>query len=75
MKIKTIIQNLDRPTLIDRLGVDTRSISAAISGGSFPASWYSVVQSLADEKGVEVPDSLFNFKRPVVRESIQEGAA
>ena len=71
MDIKTALEKLGRQDLQPRLGLVKQSMSAAVTSGAFPASWYIIVQELAEEKGIDVPDSLFNFKKAAQSEVSQ----
>lgn len=46
----------------ERLKVGDKSISAAITAGSFPASWYRVLRDECSLKGKKCPVELFNFR-------------
>jgi hypothetical protein len=56
-----VVKAIGRGKLADALRVGRPAISNALRQGVFPARWYRVVKSLADEAGVECPDSLFRW--------------
>lgn len=62
MEIKNIISEIGGDALQEALGVSEYSLRAAKRDGKFPASWWTVVKALADRRGVEVSEDLFNFK-------------
>ncbi|GJM01936.1 MAG: hypothetical protein DHS20C08_04370 [Rhodomicrobium sp.] len=64
MTVKQLIYDIGRKELTSRLGVGDTAISEAIKRGVLPASWCPIVMDLAKEAGVEVPDSMFNWKIP-----------
>ncbi len=63
--VKEKLKLLGREELARRLNVGMSTIGMASSDNEFRASWYPIVQKLAAEKGVTVPDNLFGWKKPV----------
>ena len=57
-----IANTLGRRSMATALGVGMTTISAAVSDGKFPASWYLTIKALGAKKGVKIPDGLFSFK-------------
>ena len=57
-----IANALGRANMAKVLGVGMTTISAAVSDGMFPASWYLTIKALGAKQGVKVPDELFRFK-------------
>lgn len=57
---------LGRAAIAQRVGVGLTTVSAAVTEGLFPASWYLEMKSLGAEKGVDIPDTLFRFKGKTV---------
>ena len=55
---------IGRSKISAAVGVGGSALSNAEKEGCAPSSWYKIVQTLADEVGIDVPDSLFNFKSP-----------
>jgi len=63
MKTTLEIANaLGRKNMAFVLGVGMTTISAAVSDGKFPASWYLTIKALGAKSDVKVPDTLFSFK-------------
>lgn len=60
---RNIISSLGSREVAERLGVKLPAISNAVSSGQFPAAWYRELRNLGQEKGVVVPDRLFNWRR------------
>ena len=63
--VRKIISGIGRSRLADALGCGPTAVLNAASRGFFPASWYPIVQRLATEQGVIVPDNLFNWRKPL----------
>jgi len=61
--IKQTVDSIGRHVLAHELGCGLTAISNAITRGGFPASWHPVVKSLAEKKGIEVSDDLFNWRQ------------
>lgn len=58
----TIIEAIGRKELAKALGIKTGAISAASVANQFPASWYKTIRQMGHERGLAVPDRLFNWK-------------
>lgn len=67
MDASKICDALGRRTIKEALGVTKASVSHAVKAKSFPASWYPVIKDLCDERGLDCPVSVFNFKSPSQR--------
>jgi hypothetical protein len=63
MTVKEIVEQVGSDKLECACGVTEFSVKAAKRERMFPASWFKVVEKLCNEKGIECPDNLFNFKR------------
>ncbi|PHR61799.1 MAG: hypothetical protein COA43_01115 [Robiginitomaculum sp.] len=61
--IEDAIEKLGRENIISGTGLTTRSVSVAKTDSAFPASWYPIIKRLAAEKGLDVSDGLFKFKK------------
>jgi len=51
-----------------------RNISQHVWLGSFPASWYAVIEELCEEDGVSCPKNLFAFRQPASEAKAATGA-
>ncbi|MFS8180866.1 hypothetical protein ACMG4P_04810 [Pseudovibrio denitrificans] len=65
---RTIVDELGRTQLQEKLGVKSSAISMAVLKGVFPAAWFDVLDTLGQAKGVQIPRALFNWKRCVKKE-------
>lgn len=61
--VAEITRKVPQDEICARLGVQPRSIRFARERRLFPASWFKEMSKLCEERGVECPDSLFNFKK------------
>ena len=61
--VSSICDQIGRKKMAATLGVGLTSISNASVANTFPTPWFKVVEKLCNEKGIECPDDLFNFKR------------
>jgi hypothetical protein len=61
MKAETLAEALGRKKMAEALGIGQTAISNAVVRGCFPASWFMVCKSLADEAGADCPPDLFTF--------------
>lgn len=59
-----IADQIGQRQIATALGVGTTAVSNAVVRGSFPTSWFLVVKRLCDERGVDCPETAFNFKLP-----------
>lgn len=59
---KDVINLLTSRAVADALGIQTNVMTLYKRKGKLPASWYFTIKRMCAEKGVEVPDSLFNMK-------------
>lgn len=66
MTVKQIIDRITPEAIAGVLGVSSHSIIAARKAGSFPASWFDVVETECERRGIRCPRGLFNFKSPSV---------
>lgn len=57
-----VADTLGRAVIAQRVGVGLTTVSAAVTEGVFPASWYLEMKALGAEKGIDIPDTLFRFK-------------
>lgn len=64
INIKNILRTIGRKEIAKAVKVRMTAVSAASVSGYFPACWYPSVKKLAREKNIEVPDYLFNWRRP-----------
>lgn len=55
---------IGRKKMAESLGVGLTAVSNAVSRGKFPASWFTVCETLAEIEGVECPPALFGHKVP-----------
>lgn len=53
---------LGRKDMAAALGVGLTAVGNAVTDGKFPASWYLILAKLADDKGVDCPMHVFNWK-------------
>lgn len=60
----SLADSIGRKKIADTLGVGPTAVSNHVVRGSFPASWYFVLKTLADDIGVECPPDLFSMKTP-----------
>ena len=60
-ELKTIIQKIGKEKIMNELKIGIHSIYLAQSNGVAPAKWWGVMKKLGDEKGVSIPDHIFNF--------------
>lgn len=60
---KHIVETLGRTEMQERLGVATQSITNCIAENEFPARYYAVLKEMAEERELEMPLSLFNWRR------------
>ena len=58
--VRDIVYGVGRDELTSALGFGKQAVSNAIAKNKFPSSWHAVVKSLADEAGIDVPESMFN---------------
>lgn len=63
-KVQSIIIKLGQNDLAKALGCGSTNIINAGNRGKFPSSWHPTVLRIAREKGIQVPDRLFSWKRP-----------
>ena len=61
--VKDIVEILGRAEIQKRLALGTQSVTNCISENEFPARYYAVLKEMADEKGVDLPLSIFNWRR------------
>lgn len=55
---------LGRDAVRDRLNLTPSSLTDATRDGAlFPARWYAPMKALADERNVELPLCLFNWRK------------
>ena len=59
---RKVADALGRPEMAARLGVGLTAISTAIGEGAFRPAWYKTIRDMGVEMGVEISDSLFNWK-------------
>lgn len=55
---------IGRKEMADALGVGPTAVSNAVVRGEFPASWFLLVKSLADQAGHHCPPDLFKMRLP-----------
>lgn len=60
----TFANAVGRKSMADALGVKPTAVSNAVVRGTFPASWFLVLQALAREKKAECPPELFGMRAP-----------
>jgi len=63
MNTRDIVKAIGRKRLRAALDVRETTISEALGRDVFPSAWYLTVKSLAEKEGLEVPMSLFNWKK------------
>ena len=61
--VAVVLAALGRLRVRLRLNLSQSSLTDAIADGKFPAPWYAPMKALADEKGVELPLCLFNWRK------------
>ena len=61
MKAAHLADALGRKRMADAIGVGLTAVSNAVVRNTFPASWFIVCKSLAEESGIECPPDLFSF--------------
>ena len=71
--VKTIVGEIGRDRLSQRLGVTEYAIRHALSSGVFPSAWFLAVTEMSREAGLTCPVELFNFKSPSSETSLSEG--
>lgn len=57
-----IVDKLGREEICDKLGLVTSAVSNACKKGKFPPSWYLPLKKMADDEGIELPDTLFKWR-------------
>lgn len=62
--VRSLINEMGKTNLAESLKCGDTALHNAASRGCFPSSWYPTVQKLAREKGITVPDHLFNWRQP-----------
>ena len=62
--VTSILDQLERGAVSKRLSVQKKTVWVAENAGVFPAAWFEQISSMGKEKGVEVPMSLFNWRKP-----------
>ena len=64
-KAQALADQIGRTTIAERLGVSVDAVSVSIKrGGKFPSGWFPVVRDLCAARGVDCPESAFNWKSP-----------
>jgi len=63
--VKSITDELGADAMCARLGVTEHSIRHARHTGAFPASWFPIVKTMAEDAGLQCPMEVFNWKSPV----------
>jgi len=61
---RILIDTLGRKTVAKAVGVKTVTVSAAYVKNELPSAWYFAVKQLAKQKGINVLEEWFSFKRP-----------
>lgn len=69
-QINHIIATLGQSEIEGRVGVGPDMIRHAKSKGIFPANWYRILKEMSDEVGIPCPLSLFNWKEPANKVSM-----
>lgn len=59
---RQVAEQIGRQRLADELEVGLTAVSAAVVAGQFPARWFRVIERLAGEQGLELPDELFSWR-------------
>lgn len=65
MSARTFIDKAGRDTIATVMGVSDKSVSAAYSADSFPASWFDQLDKLAKKKRIKLPRDAFNWREAV----------
>lgn len=60
--VQKITKELGNAAIREAVGVSDHSIRYARTTGKFPASWYAPIKAMCDERGVDCPLGVFNFK-------------
>jgi len=55
---------IGRASIAEATGVGLTAVSNTVVRERFPASWYLVLQRLAEKKGIDCPPELFGMKLP-----------
>jgi hypothetical protein len=63
---KQIAKALGYRDIADAVDVEQSAVRAAVSRGSFPATWYMGISNLAAKRGVYCPFFAFSFREPRV---------
>ena len=64
MTVHEVLKAIGRQNLAREINLTPAAISNAASSGIFPATWFPTVRRLGTEAGVDVPESLFNWRVP-----------
>lgn len=67
--ISQIADKIGRAAISKRTGTGASAVSNAVSFGKFPPGWYRIIVDLGDEKGIKIPDNMFNWRKSVVDEA------
>ncbi len=63
MTVSDICDAIGRKELMIRLDVSKSAVSNSVADGVFPSSWYGVIKTMCADRGLECPQSLFNFRK------------
>jgi hypothetical protein len=61
---RELAQQLGQADIARQLKVGPTAVNNALARGAFPPSWYPVIRDMSLQKGIECPESAFNFKSP-----------
>lgn len=62
MNVENIIKKVGYTKLAAELGVHRTAIVNAKRNAVFPAAWFDTIDRLCEERGIECPRKLFNWR-------------
>jgi hypothetical protein len=62
--VRRTTKELGDEAICSRLGVTSHAVRSARFKGAFPAAWFVALKEMCDEKGIDCPEAMFNFKSP-----------
>ena len=74
-RAQALADRIGRAIIAETLGVTVDAVAVSIKrGGKLPAAWFPVVRDLCVARGIECPESAFNWKSPSSAPSGAEAA-